>query len=196
MGSSSLQLTKLTTVQSREPRRRDVPVLPASMDTFVRAIESLAEKHPQCEVAFIGTGDKDTSFGVHTLASFPTHEPRKRKRIAWAWIKTEDRPRRVAIAQIRSENKTAYALEIERTNQEHAILVLARSDLQRIVAGELQAFLLQCALRRGWIPEDQMPGYRRKTTTHRELVAISVLESRIWRKIEELLGNASQSASD
>ena len=82
-GSSSLQLTKLTTVQSREPRRRDVPVLPASMETFVRAIESLTEKHPQCEVSFVGTGDKDTSVGAHTLASFPTHEPRKRKRIAW-----------------------------------------------------------------------------------------------------------------
>ena len=193
-GSSSLQLTKLTTVQSREPRRRDVPVLPASMETFVRAIESLAEKDPQCEVVFIGTGEKDTSFGVHTLASFPTHEPHKRKRIGWAWIKTEDRARRVAVAEIRSENKIAYALEIERTNQEHATLVLARNDLQKIGTAELQAFLLQCAIWRGWVPEDQMPGYRRKTTTHRELVAISVLESRIWRKIEELFGSATQSA--
>jgi len=159
------------------------------METFVRTIELLAEKHPQCEVAFIGTGEKDTSFGGHTLASFPTHEPHKRKRIAWAWIKTEDRPRRVAIAEICSENKTGYALEIERTNQEHAVLVLARNDLQRIGTDELQTFLLQCALRRGWVPEDQMPGYRRKTTTHREMVAISVLESRIWRKIEGLFGS-------
>src|SRR5215469_7555542 len=162
------------------------------METFVRTIELLAEKQPQCEVAFIGTGDKDTSFGAHTLASFPTHEPNKRKRIAWAWIKTEDRPRRVAIAEIRSENKIAYALEIERTNQEHAILVLARNDFQRIGGGELQAFLLLCALRRGWVPQDQMPGYRRKTTTHRELVAISVLESRIWRKVGELFGSPMQ----
>jgi hypothetical protein len=106
----------------------------------VRAIESLAEKHPQCEVAFIGTGERNTSFEGHTLASFPTHEPHKRKRIAWAWIKTEDRARRVAIAEIRSEKKMAYALEIERTNQEHAILVLARNDLQRIGAGELESF--------------------------------------------------------
>jgi hypothetical protein len=81
------------------------------------------------------------------LASFPTHESHKRKKIGWAWIKTENCPRRVAIAEICYENKTAYALEIERTNQEHAILVLARNDLQRIGAGELQAFLLQCALR-------------------------------------------------
>jgi hypothetical protein len=186
-GTSNLQLTKLTTVQSREPKRRDVPVLPASMETFVRAIELLAEKHQTCEVGFIGTGEGDTSFGAHTLASFPTHDPRKRKRIAWAWIKTKNRPRRVAIAEIHLENQIAYALELERTNQEHAILILARNNLQKIGAGELQAFLLMCSIRRGWVPEDQLPGYRRKTTTHRELVGLSVLESRIWRKVEELL---------
>jgi hypothetical protein len=50
------------------------------METFVRAVELLAEKQQQCEVAFIGTGDQDTSFGAHTLASFPTHEPHKRKK--------------------------------------------------------------------------------------------------------------------
>ena len=119
-------------------KRRDVPVLPASLETFVQAIELLAEQRP-CEVGLIGVGRGDTSFGAHTLASFPTHDPRKGKRIAWAWIKKEKRPRRVAIAEIRSENKIAYALEIERTNQEHAILVLARKDFQKIGADELQA---------------------------------------------------------
>jgi hypothetical protein len=184
-GASNLQLTKLTTVQSRERKQRDVPVLPVSMDTFVQAIEMLAQARP-CEVGLIGVGEGDVSFRAHTLASFPTHDPRKGKRIGWAWIKAENRSRRVAIAEIRSGDKTAYALEIERTNQEHAILVLARNDLQKIGAGELQAFLLICALRRGWASEHQMPGYQRKTTTHRELVGISVLESRIWRKIEEV----------
>jgi hypothetical protein len=58
--------------------------------------------------------------------------------------------------------------------------------LQKIGSGELQAFLLMCAIRRGWAPEDQVSGYQRKTTTHRELVGIPVLESRIWRKIEEV----------
>jgi protein-tyrosine-phosphatase len=38
----------------------------------------------------------------------------------------------VAIAEIRSDNKVAYALEIERTNQQHAILVMTRSDWQEI----------------------------------------------------------------
>ena len=33
-GASSLQLTKLTTVQSRVRTRREVPVLPASLETF------------------------------------------------------------------------------------------------------------------------------------------------------------------
>jgi hypothetical protein len=105
--------------------------LPASLETFVQAIELVAEKRP-CEIELIGLGRGDTSFGAHTMASFPTHDPRKGKRIAWAWIKKENHPRRVAIAEIRSGNKIAYALEIERTNQEHAILVLARNDLQRI----------------------------------------------------------------
>jgi hypothetical protein len=31
-----------------------------------------------------------------------------------------------------------------------------------------------------------LPEYRRKTTTHRELVDVFVLESRIWKKIEEM----------
>jgi hypothetical protein len=95
-------LAGLGTRSTRENRNGGrVPVLPASMETFVQAIESLAEQHQQCEVEFIGAGGGDTSFGPHTLASFPTHNPRKRKRIGWAWIKTENRPRRVAIAEIR-----------------------------------------------------------------------------------------------
>jgi hypothetical protein len=126
------------------------------------------------------------------LASFPTHDPRKGKRIAWAWIKREKRPRRVAIAEVGLENKFAYALEIERTNQEHSILVLAREDSQRIAADRLQAIMLMCALKRGWVPEEQLPGYRRKTTTHRDLVTISVLESRIWRKIVKVLDSGAR----
>ena len=47
----------------------------------------------------------------------------------------------MAVAEIRSGNKIAYALEIERTNQEHAILVLGRKDLRKIGPGELQTFL-------------------------------------------------------
>ena len=54
-------------------------------------------------------------------------------------IKREKRPRRVAIAEVGLENKFAYAFEIERTNQEHSILVLAREDSQRIAADRLQA---------------------------------------------------------
>jgi hypothetical protein len=95
----------------------------------------------------------------------------------------------VAIAEVRLETKFAYAFEIERTNQEHAILVLARKDSQRIGAAVLQAILLMCALRRGWVLEDQLPEYRRMTTTHRDLVSIAVLESRIWRKITEILNS-------
>lgn len=191
--TEDLQLTKLTTVPSPVQKRREVPALPASLETFVQAIELLAEKRQPYDVRLIGVGEGDTSFGGHTLASFPTHDPRKGKRIAWAWIKKEKRARRVAIAQIRSENKISYALEIERTNQQHAILVMTGNDGQEISPSEWHAFLLVCARRRGWALEDQMPGYRRKTTTHRELVSIAVLESRIWRKTAEMfesLGNA------
>ena len=183
-GASDLQLTKLTTVPSPVQKRREVPVLPASLETF--AIESLAKQRQPYEVRLIGLSEGDTRFGEHTLASFPTHDSPKGKRIAWAWIKREKRARRVAIAEIRSGNKVAYALEIERTNQQHAMLVMTRCDWQEIGPSEWQAFLLLCARRRGWALEDQLPGYRRKTTTHRELVSIAVLESRIWRKITEM----------
>lgn len=148
-GASNLQLTKLTTGQSRERKQRDVPVLPASLETFVLAIEMLAKQRP-CEVDLIGVGECDTSFGAHTLAIFPPRDPSNGKRIGWAWIKTDRRPRRVAITEIRSGDKIAYALEIERTNQEHATLVLARNDFQKMGGEELRAFLLICAMRRGW----------------------------------------------
>ena len=192
-GASDLQLTKLTTVPSPVQKQREVPVLPASLETFLQAIELLGDQRQPYEARLIGIGEGDTSFGEHTLASFPTYDSPKGKRIAWAWIKREQRARRVAIAEIRSENKVAYALEIERTSQQHSILVMTRSDWQEIGPSDWQTFLLVCARRRGWALEDQMPGYRRKTTTHRELVSIAVLESRIWRKIGEMLksvGNA------
>jgi hypothetical protein len=186
-GASDLQLTKLTTVPSSVQKRREVPLLPASLETFVQAIELLAKQRQPQEVRLIGVGEGDTSFGEHLLASFPTHDPHKRKRIAWAWLKKERRARRVAIAEIRLDDKVAYALEIERTNQQHAILVMTRIDGQEISLSEWQAFLLMCVRRRGWALEDDLTGYRRKTTTHRELVSIAVLESRIWRKIREIL---------
>ncbi len=87
---------------------------------------------------------------------------------------------------------SAYALEIERTNQEHATLILARDDLQKIGVSEWAAFLLMCALKRGWASQDQVPGYQRRTTTHRELVSIAVLESRIWRKVLEVLKSVAR----
>ena len=119
-GTSNLLLTKLTTVPTPPPKRRAAPVLPANLETFVQAIELLAGQR-SCEVGLVGFGPGDTIIGLHTLASFPTHDPRKGKRIAWAWIKKEKRPRRVAIAEVGLENKFAYALEIERTNQEHSM---------------------------------------------------------------------------
>jgi len=103
-----LQLTKLTTVQSPVQKRQAAPVLPASLETFVAAIELLAERRRSCEVGLIGAGEGDTSFGTHTLASFPTHDPRKRKTIARAWMRKENRPRRVVIAEICSGDKIAY----------------------------------------------------------------------------------------
>ena len=187
-GTSNLLLTKLTTIPTPAKRRRDGPFLPVNLGTFVQAIEMLARGR-SCDVGLIGLGRGDTSFGAHTLASFPTHDPRKGKKIAWSWIKKEKRPRQVAIAEVRLENRFAYALEIERTNHEHAILVLAHVEHQRIGADMLQAILLLCALRRGWVLEDQLPEYRRMTTTHRDLVSIAVWESRIWRKITEILNS-------
>jgi hypothetical protein len=73
-GTSNLLLTKLTTVPTPAPKRRDAPVLPANLETFVKAIELLAEQR-SCEVRLIGLGRGDSSFGPHTLASVPTHDP-------------------------------------------------------------------------------------------------------------------------
>ena len=87
-GTSNLLLTKLTTVPKPAPKHRDGAVLPANMETFVQAIELMAQQRA-CTVGLIGVGRGDVSFGRHTLASFPTHDPRKGKRIAWAWIKKE-----------------------------------------------------------------------------------------------------------
>jgi hypothetical protein len=54
-GTSNLLLTKLTTVPTPAPKRRDAPVLPANLETFVKAIELLAEQR-SCEVRLIGLG--------------------------------------------------------------------------------------------------------------------------------------------
>jgi hypothetical protein len=78
-------------------------------------------REPPCTVSLIGVGFGGTSFGEHTLASFPTHDL-KEKKIAWAWIKKEKRPRRVAIAEIQSGDMSAYVLEIERINQEQTVI--------------------------------------------------------------------------
>lgn len=72
-GTSNLLLTKLTTVPKPAPKRRDGPVLPANMETFVQAIELLAQQR-SCGVGLIGVGRGDMTFGRHTLASFPTHD--------------------------------------------------------------------------------------------------------------------------
>jgi hypothetical protein len=56
------------------------------LETFIQAIELLAEQRQPWEVGLIGVGQGDTSFGAHILASFPTDDPRKGKRIAWAEI--------------------------------------------------------------------------------------------------------------
>ena len=85
----------------------------------------------------------------------------------------------------------AYALEIERTNQEHSVLILALNDFREIGSAELRRFLMMSAVRRGWASEDQMPEYRRRTTTHRQLMDISILESRVWRKTEEVFGSGA-----
>jgi len=61
-GASHLQLTKLTTVQSPVQKRHAASVLPASLETFVAAIELLAERRRSCEVGLIGAGEGDTSF--------------------------------------------------------------------------------------------------------------------------------------
>jgi len=191
-GASNLQLTKLTTVQPQTRKARETLGLPATIETFVRAIELLAVKR-LCEVRLIGVGEGDTSLGAHTVAAFPTHDPRNGKRIPWAWIKEKSRARHVGIARIRLGDKVAYALEIERTKQEHSVLILARNDFHEIDSAEVRRFLMMSAVRRGWASEDQTPDYRRRTTTHRELMDVSILESRVWRKIEEVFRSGATS---
>jgi hypothetical protein len=81
------------------------------METFVLAIELLAEKDAPCEVAFIGTGERDTTLGrILWRVSQPMSRIRERK--SGGPGSKENRPRRVAIAEICSEDKIAYALEI------------------------------------------------------------------------------------
>src|SRR5208282_5675148 len=104
----NLLLTKLTTVPTPAPKRRDAPVLPANLETFVKAIELLAEQR-SCEVGLIGLGRGDSSFGPHTLASFPTHDPRKGKRIAWAWINSSSARMRISIFDNASKTSTSFS---------------------------------------------------------------------------------------
>jgi hypothetical protein len=69
-GTSNLLLTKLTTVPTPAPIRRDAPVLPANLETFVKAIELLAEQR-SCEVGLIGLGRGDSRAAVSST-TIPT----------------------------------------------------------------------------------------------------------------------------
>ncbi len=69
-GTSNLLLTKLTTVPTPAPKRRDAPVLPANLETFVKAIELLAEQR-SCEVGLIGLGRGDSEFWAAYLGELP-----------------------------------------------------------------------------------------------------------------------------
>jgi hypothetical protein len=65
------------------------------LETFVRAIELLAEKHHLCEVGFIGTGEGDASFGripwqvsqllIHARGKESAGPGSKRKSAHGAW---------------------------------------------------------------------------------------------------------------
>jgi len=81
----------------------------------VLAIELWRKSIAPCEVAFIGTGERDTHFGAHTLASSPTHEPHRERKSGGPGSKERIAPGASPLPELCPEDKIAYALEIERT---------------------------------------------------------------------------------
>jgi hypothetical protein len=89
------------------------------LGTFLQAIELLGDQRQPYEVRLIGIGEGDTSFGEHTLASFPTYDSPKGKRIAGPGSRGSSEPdvwpSRRSVWKIKSPTRSKSSAPIQLT---------------------------------------------------------------------------------
>ena len=193
-GASTLQPATVNVKKPEDSKRPPVETLPATLENFFQAVLCVAATK-KYDVQFVaGLAEGEVAFSVNpSCMIFPNTDLYKNKSISWAFLRTKNglRRRQVAIAEISRKGSFCYALEIERTNQKFAVLIMARQDMGRICAKDWFIFLLDCARKGRWMSESEMVAYRRRTTTHQGFTSINVLATRISRKVDELLSHPS-----
>jgi hypothetical protein len=169
------------------------PRVPATLDTFFRAIALLAED-PSLSVRFVAEIDIDLVLSVDTATlGFPTSRPAGRlKAIRWARIPVEGgfRARQVAVVEVISNRKVAYVLECERVREKDniSVLIIRRNDFAPMTGDELRSFLLVSAARGRWVSESEHKDFRRERTTHNRLTSVTALSKRIGARLRKLYG--------
>lgn len=193
-GASTLRPGTVNVRKPEDVERPAKPTIPATLENFFEAMLHLRTQtgYP---VHFLSSVSGDVEYSDSPAClRFPTFDPGARKRIKWSLVPGHDalRPRELAIADVSVSGQHCYVLEIERTNDEYAVLLMARHDLSPVAAEDWSSFLLRCANKKRWMSEEEMPEYRRLRTTHNGLVNTNVLAYRIKSKIDELLGFGSE----
>lgn len=193
-GKSSRRRVRLHNVPKDETPPKLKETLPHNLDNFMEALRQLRKKHG-FQGAFIGTGDKDILDGDSIFATFPKQNPISKRPLKWS-VLSNGASRRVVIARIIVNEKTVYAMEIERnTDTEHySTPVIALQSFEAFSKTDWGKFMLQCAIKNRWSKKSEDKILRRATTTHKDLVDVDVFADRIWRCVTEVLEGEGEDA--
>lgn len=172
-------------IQPKQPKE----TLPVNLENFISTMRLLREKHG-FSGNFIGTGDNDIRDDENSIfATFPRFNPHTKRSLKWPVLNNGDL-RRLIIAKIVVNEKTAYALEIERglESEHYSTLVISNEDFKDLSKEQWRKFMLQCALNNRWPTEFETKTIRRATTSHKGFVSVAVFADRIWLCVTEVLG--------
>lgn len=188
-GNSSLRRVRLhnVPVEEQQPQKRK-ETIPVDLENFMAAMRILRKKHG-FEGAFIGTGLQDVRGDGSIFATFPVSNPLTNRSLKWPVLGNGEL-RRLVIARIVANNKTAYAMEIERGDEaEHySTMVIALSDYSESSQKAWRAFLLNCSRNNRWPMESETRNMHRATCSHRDWVSVDIYADRLWTCVAEVLG--------
>lgn len=175
------------------------PQIPANLSTFFSAMGAMAN-HSGATVRYLARVAEPPVFEASpATVGFPLIEPTRRTRNAWALVLDSagrQRARRVAIAEVATNEGVCYVLEAERSKSEGdgarnreriAVLVLARRDYRDFSGKEFGSILNGTSIKGRWPPEGELPDYRKSRAIHPRMATEGVLAHRIWRAVTAVL---------
>lgn len=180
-------------VNVKQSEKVNTQTLEVSLTTFFEAMRLIGTKG-QFKIRYVSRIANPLLFSERNAAvGFPTIDPRQwNKPINWARAKTGKswRARQVVVAEVRTDAGVCYVLEGQRvkSHDKLSVLIIADLNFRELSRDRLGAFLLDCAIKNGWLSADKMPEYRRATTPHKGITSADTLATRIERKICEVMG--------